>query len=442
MKKLKIIIVIFVIAILFIIGGIILLRNDNTEPSQDTGDIEETIVHANEMKDEEDISDGVKNSESFFTVSSCVSQYLNLLNKNYDIYYGYDDNNNYTQIINPYENILEVLSKKYIKENNISKDSLQNYVQLMNDKVIFVPLQMRVTKNSDIETYLVYGIISSISNEYIDDIYLFVNLDEINSTFSIVPIKGEYDNIYDIDFTNEEDLIEPNDFNKYVPIVVNSEYMCKQYLNAYKNIALAKPEMAYQLLDKEYREERFGDLSSYIKYMEDNRKEIATLQLNQYLVNGYNEYIEYVCRDRYQNLYVFRETGIMDFTLKLDTYTIPTEKFTTTYSSANVQRKVMMNVDKWVQMLNNRDYTAAYNVLDETFRNNNFGSEEKFETYMRTNYPLHYQIKFSSFSEEGITYVQHITLIDINSEDGKEKELDIIMKLKDGIDFVMSFSIE
>jgi hypothetical protein len=121
--------------------------------------------------------------------------------------------------------------------------------------------------------------------------------------------------------------------------------------------------------------------------------------------------------DQYQKLYIFDETNPMEFTLKLDTYTVPTEKFTTTYKSSNEQDKVMMNIDKWVQMLNNRDYTSAYNVLDETYRNNTFGNEVRFESIMKEILPLHYEIEETT-------------------------SISVFMQLNEDLDFVMSFSIE
>lgn len=439
MKKLKIIILVFSIVIIFIIGTIVLLKNDNMKFIQEGGIVEEIVTDANRQEEK---SNNIIDAKSFFTVSSCVSQYIDLLNQNNDIYYGYDEDNNYTKITNPYENILKLLSQTYIKENNISKDTIQNHIQLLENKVMFIPIQMKVIKNTNIQKYLVYGILESLDNKYISDIYLFVNLCETNHTFSVEPIKNKYDNIHDINYTNKEEIIDPNSYNEYISVAINDEYICKQYLNIYKNIALVKPELAYQFLDEEYRNKRFGDVSSYIKYVRDNEKDLKILKLSEYQINRNDEFIEYVCKDSYENLYIFKETANMDFSLKLDTYTIPTDKFIKTYTSAKENKKVMMNIDKWVQMLNSRDYTTAYQVLDETFRSNNFGSEEKFDRYMRRKYPLHYEIKFSNFSKEGATYIQHITLVDITSKSEEKEELDIIMKLKEGTDFVMSFSIE
>ena len=301
---------------------------------------------------------------------------------------------------------------------------------------LFVPLQMRVMEHDRVDQYIVYGITEK------EELYFLVSLDELNGTFSVKSIKNRYNDIFDISYPEEENSIEPNDNNQYTEVKIDSEFLCTQYFNLYKNVALIKPEIAYQFLEKEYREKRFGDLENYVKFLNTNREEIQNLELKQYLVDVKEEYKEYVCKDQYGNLYIFDETELMEFNLKLDTYTIPTENFTKTYQTTNENQNVQMNVDKWVQMLNNRDYTSAYNVLNETFRNNNFDSEERFESYMRSNYPSHYEIEFIKISKQGNTYIQTIKLKDINSESNQENEIDIIMKLEEGINFVMSFNIE
>ena len=62
--------------------------------------------------------------------------------------------------------------------------------------------------------------------------------------------------------------------------------------NLHTNIALQGA-----LLDKEYREKRFGDYNTFSKYIDNNIKEINALSFSKYLVNNYNEYKEYICAD-------------------------------------------------------------------------------------------------------------------------------------------------
>ncbi len=423
MKKLKIIIIISIIAIIVIVGTILFLKIREGDVPE-IAEIEE-ISHAGE---EEENSDMVKDATKFFTVASCISQYLDIINENSSIYYGYNENNEYTKIMDPQENIQEILTNPDKK------------VELLEEKVKFIPLQMRMIANENTEKYLVYGMIQNLDNEYKGDIYTYVTLCPENATFSIDPIEEEIKDIKKINFTNEGQIIEEKVSNLYEEVEVDNEYLCKQYFDIYKSLSLAKPEKAYELLEEEYKKQRFGNLETYQKYISDNREELEGLRLTQYLVNDNEEYMQYVCKNQYDNLVIFDETALMNVKIKLDTYTIPTDKFKTTYNSTNNQKRVMMNIDKWVQMLNNRDYKVAYEVLNETFRNNTFGSEEKFEAYMKENYPDHYKIEFSTYSDEDATHVYKIKLKDVIEEKEEEKELEIIMRLEEGIDFVMSFN--
>ena len=205
-------------------------------------------------------------------------------------------------------------------------------------------------------------------------------------------------------------------------------------------MALGAPEQAYELLEEEYRNNRYGSLEKYEEYVQKNREEISSLQCKQYLVNNETDYTEYVCLDQNKNYLIFKSVGPMNFTLQLDTYTIPAENFIKEYDEGDDQNKVLLNIDKWVKMLNNRDYNAAYNVLDETFRNNNFGSEENFENTMREKLPLHYEVQYNEYTEENGTHVTTITLSDINGESEETSQMSIIMQLKEDRNFVMSFS--
>ena len=142
-------------------------------------------------------------------------------------------------------------------------------------------------------------------------------------------------------------------------------------------------------------------------------------------------------------MYIFRETSIMQYSLLFDTYTIPTDKFMEQYNNSSNENKVKLNIDKWVKMLNNRDYENAFNCLDETFRVNTFNnSEAEFEQYMREKYPGHYEALYGEVTERNGIYGQSIVLKDITGEDTTEYHLDIVMQLGEDLEFVMSFTVE
>lgn len=47
--------------------------------------------------------------------------------------------------------------------------------------------------------------------------------------------------------------------------------MARNYLNDYINKALNYPELAYNLLDEEYRNKRFESIEDYKIYISDNK---------------------------------------------------------------------------------------------------------------------------------------------------------------------------
>ena len=443
MKKIKILILIFILLVLLIFGILIYinyiekreLTNINSE-----GDIGAEISYDTSKVEK------VTDESRFFSVETCVQQYLDEINNNNDKYFGFNENNEYARIVDEEtinKNRLDLLSAKFVENNNITINNLNEKIQTLNQKVVFDALKMRYIRGEKVENYIVYGIISSINNEYLDELYIIVNVDRNEQTFSIEPVKLSSDNetIDEIELEYNSTEIQRNNNNAYTNRQMTYEDISKEYFSKFKRIIQIRPNLIYNYLQEDYRIQRFGDLESFENYVETNLEEITGVQIQKYAVNNYENYTEFVCMDQYENVYIFHETEPMEFTLMLDSYTIISDNFKETYDSSGEQYKIAMNIDKWMQMLNNRDYTHAYEVLDETFRNNNWGSEEAFEQYMRENVPLHYDVEYKTYSSENATYVQRIDLTDITGKTGETISLNIIMQLKDNYNFVMSFEI-
>ena len=184
-------------------------------------------------------------------------------------------------------------------------------------------------------------------------------------------------------------------------------------------------------------------MNEFKTYIINNRDELAKIQCKEYLINTYADYTEYVCKDQFQNMYIFNLKNPATYSIKLDTYTIPTDEFKQQYQNSSNENKVKLNIDKWFDMINNRDYKNAFNYLDETFRTNNLKNDPNtFEAYMRDKYPSHYQVLYGNISERNGTYVQSVKLKDIIGGDSTEYMLDIIMQLQDDMNFVMSFTMQ
>ena len=441
MKKLRNIIlvmciVIVIIIILIIINSIINIQRQNQIDAE--GDVGEDIsFNSEELEDE---TENIR----FYTVKNCIEIYFDSLNMGKEVYYETNENNE-TEFVANQEylqgEIYKLLSEEYIQANNITTENLTQYIELTDNANVIVPLEMKVLKKDIIYKYIVHGIKQDVETEETEEVYIIVNLDNENKTFSIEPINNtQINGIEDIEISNNNQKIENKGNNEFTDEKISNEYIAQEYVGAYRILALGAPEQAYELLEEEYRNNRYGSLEKYEEYVQKNREEISSLQCKQYLVNNETDYTEYVCLDQNKNYLIFKSVGPMNFTLQLDTYTIPAENFIKEYDEGDDQNKVLLNIDKWVKMLNNRDYNAAYNVLDETFRNNNFGSEENFENTMRERLPLHYEVQYNEYTEENGTHVTTITLSDINGESEETSQMSIIMQLKEDRNFVMSFS--
>ena len=173
--------------------------------------------------------------------------------------------------------------------------------------------------------------------------------------------------------------------------------------------------------------------------MSKHLNELLSINITKYKKEEKDKETRYICLDANGNYYILNETAIMQFSIMLDTYTVVLPEFADKYDGVNNTRKVGMNVDKVVQALNMKDVKYIYDNLDETFKENNFSTLADLERYINAQYPSTYDLQYSDYSEENGTYIQNIILIDRKTNE--QKEVSIIMQLKDNYEFVMSFTV-
>lgn len=119
----------------------------------------------------------VTDQNKFFEVSSCIDKYIT---------YSQNDD---------YDNLINIISSEYIKENNISQDNIFNYIKKFDFNDVFSSRKMYYQQlDKSIYKYYVYGtyrqeLMDSVgqSQNYYFIVYLYTN----NMTFSIEPYDGE-----------------------------------------------------------------------------------------------------------------------------------------------------------------------------------------------------------------------------------------------------------
>lgn len=80
------------------------------------------------------------------------------------------------------------------------------------------------------------------------------------------------------------DIIRYRKYNEIPRTYISDQQMCNIYLNDYKNNALYRVEEAYNTMDKEYREKRFGTLEDYKAYVEKNINTIFNIKMAKYSI--------------------------------------------------------------------------------------------------------------------------------------------------------------
>ena len=446
--KKAIIIISCIILIIIIIFIIMLYQKETTLPGDK--EILERGNHAPTSFEKEIVTD----HSTFFSVGDAIQDYLNSISFNIEdislqpvrgskmpnaaTLYAQDEG--ITDKKSKRQAIYNFLNPKYISQNGITTENVLEKVP-NNGKVEFTPLEMYQLLGNYRTQYAVYGEMENMETEEKTQSYFIVDVDKTNSSFYITPVEfSKYANVKDIPLSDEDTSIELNDNNYFSYTVMQENDIMLKYFSYYKRLMQENPDMAYLLLDEEYLNKRFGSVEEFKNYVSKNQEDIQTYVAKEYEVNNLEDGTEYICQDQYKHSYIFKVSAVMQFQVKLDTYTIESEEVKQRYQNADERRKVEMNVDKWFQMLNHRDYKSAYAVLDESFKAQYFQTEEWFEEYMRGKFPYYYGVNLSDYSNEAGLHIQKILLTDITAKIKMTVPETIVMKLTDD-GFVMSFRV-
>lgn len=337
--------------------------------------------------------------------------------------------------------ILAILDSSYINEFDINKQNIKEKFNLRNDVKVFLEkvTKISMSNSEDVISYLTSGYYVDIEESKSINFELVVNLNTLNNAYSILTEeylkKHEYTNIN----KNLSFKIDNNGYNVFEDKEIEDKDIATEFFYNYKYNMLYNNEKAYSMLETSYKDKRFENLQNYKEYINDNYNNLENSVLTKYQIEENENGKKYICLDNFENYYIFNVKNIMDYDLMLDTYTIESEKFRTEYNNGSNQKKVQLNIDKFIKMINNKDYSYAYDVLDENFKNNYFKTEENFEKYIKNNFLEFSNINFEKFTQEGEIFIYQIVLSDKTSKSDKKLRMNVIMKLEEGTGFIMSF---
>lgn len=451
-KNIKLIILLIIIFIIVDIIAILVIRNNLNESEQK----ENKDVDLNLSQDLNPIKEiyEVDNIYEYYAIKNALKNFSNNFN---------DEDK---------EILYNTIDENYIDKNNITVDNILSKINFTdNENAILI--MNRINKNDssiNVKSYYINYCIYDINkylqgynqNECIikNDCNIVLNYDAVNKTFSLIPDYNENSNF------NSIESIDRNNDNEFVIRTLNEKETAVEYFNIYRDTVLIDLEKSYLLLNEEYRNKRFGSIEKYnefvnskrdqyvndvfvgyednfsnetISYEADDKKDVDTYEEGEEVY--IEDYVQYVLKDSYNNYFIIYEKSFNDYSIMLDRYTIPDDMFKNKYSRLSDNSKANTCVDTFIQMINSKDYDAAYKMLDETFKNNNFGNVENFTNYMQSNlFNVNYLNIYNVEEKEGI-YILKAYIRNSSNSNYEEIEKNFIVKLESGTDFVISFNI-
>ena len=441
-RKLIISILIFITIIIIILFILLLLKRNKTEIAN--SNIENS--HKESIQEYQKTTD----TQAYFTIDERIKAYMLLLKNNSNI-------------------VMSYLNEAYIKANNINESNVFQSLNTYQNYDSYITGQMYVAGTDDYLSYYVKGRIDG------KEIFFNVNLDKINKTFDITPLTNEK---YENDINNpvnlndfENKTIEGKQYNffNYKGIEYSEEIVARLYYAEYIRAMLVDSQEAYNLLDEEFKKAKYNSIDMFREFINNNREKIQTLYkmetskssdfedfntyndyknknylyaVKSYAIEKYDDYTQYICVDGYDNYFIFNVKYPGDYTVMLDKYSIDTPKFIEKYNNSTGGNKVAMNAEKIKSAINCKDYRYVYNKLDDTFKQNNYPRLEDFENYIKNNMFEYNKFNYSEAKKESDVYTLTFYIQDLEMITQQIKNGTIIMQLKEGTDFVMSFSFE
>lgn len=448
MKNIKKILILLIILSMIIIVSIgILKKSLKTDPN----------LIPNEKEYDPDIIlnealERVSIRNNYYTVKTIIEEYYsclcNLNSTNEEKEYLEE---NTQKIENSKNRIYSFFDDIYIKETGLSTDNIQE--KLGNYKDIYVLINDMYVRDltENLKVYFVFGNLTEKNNLKKEDFELMVAVDSNNSTFNIYTsdyIKTH--NLYELSKTQDFkekyfniDNVENRKYNKYQFQIINDETYAKDLLKSYtQSIKYNNIDYSYDRLDEQYKKNKFKEKSYYEEYIRENKEKIAIATLEQYKIQKYEGYKQYICVDQRGNYYIFNENSVMNYTLLLDTYTVDLPEFLKKYNSSEDTDKVALNIEKIKEAIDCKDYQYVYNKLDDTFKNNKFQNYTNFEIYLKSNLFEENTFEYKNIEKQANVYVATLTIKNKKDANAEAKQMNIIMKLTDTTDYYMSFSFE
>lgn len=438
----KAIIIIFVLLIIILVVQILLNKKKNQEMLknkeivesenkteeifEDGGPDGNTIMSEDDdiVVETESIIAEVKNEKYYILIKNCVENYYKIM--------GSEDISN--------EQKIAILDQQYIDEYKINTDNVTNILSKKYD--FFIKNMYTSMSQSGIYLFWVDGKCIDGDDETSKNESVIVRLDETENAYSVIPYEFlKRKNINENNFNNLRDnKIELNQYNKAQEVKTTDLEIANTVFLNYKKALIYDLEFAYEKLNNEYRETKFGSYDNFKEYINKNINRIKKSNISTYKVTQEYENINDIrIEDNNGSVYVIQEYTLNDYSVMLDEYTVTTEVINKNYYSKDERKKAEYNTKLIVTAIKDRDYNFLYGKLNEQFKKNNFKTIESLITCIEQRFLNMSKEEISNAIEKNGSYIVEVNYIE--TETKKDQKINFVIKLGEETDFQFAFSM-
>ncbi len=336
-----------------------------------------------------------------------------------------------------------MLGNEYIQEFQITQSNLKEKLsQDVSEEILLKNIY--ILENSlFVSSYYIYG--EKLQQGKMTEFSMLISIDSKNETFAIY--LEDYMKTHDLNYKENQNVdikienIEDKSYNKTKYKSITDNQVAKEYYDNYKKMLNYDTNLLYEKLDKEYQIKKFKSVEDFNNYIKTNKQILQSRNITQYNKINRGNYTQYICLDQTGKMIAFNANSLTEYSVILDTYTIDLSEFTTKYANATEEDRVLMNIQKVFEAINDGDYKYVYDKLDETFKSNNFRTQSEFQEYAKKNFFVQNKLAAGKAEKQGNLYLYDITISDATGKETSAKKKNFVMQLKEGTDFVMSFGI-
>ena len=357
------------------------------------------------------------------------------------------------------EDILDIREETSYKGYVIIQKCIENYIEYSNEsneeKLAAILEKEEKTEKFDEVYYLkieqIYKIERINDTTYfvettLDDknVYFVINVDYITKSYNIrksteTEYKNAKENNIDTKYLQSIE-IKSNDYNKIEDKDLSNEQVMSKYFYNYLQLELTKPEVAFTILEKGYKSQKFGnDINKYKKYIENNKEKLSDTAIVESSVKASDNSTQYTIVDTYGKTYIIKEYKYTDYTIEIQEDNKENEEYLNKYLALSPTEKVEENIKRVYQLIDDKEYESVYNLLDSQFKSSNFATLEQFENYAKETFFEYNVLGKITIQEQGQNYVINVPYKDGYSSVAEKREKNFVMRLQENTDFILSF---